>query len=77
MQGRNIILLQMACLEVIVLSLVQLILLVVAEGPIVERLEVLWVQLDCFRVVVNSFLVVAILAVSEASIMVKVSFARL
>lgn len=74
-QRGDIILLQLTRLQVVVLSLVELILLIVAEGSIIEGLEMLGVELNCSGVIVNSFLVVAILAVRETPIMVEISLA--
>lgn len=74
---RHISWLQLACLHIVLLRLVQLVLFVVAERSIVKSLEVLWVLLNRTRIVNNSLLIVLIFAVSEPTIMEEVGLSAL
>ena len=76
MQCRHITRLQLTGSDVVLFGLVQLWLLIVAEGPIIERLKMWVIEFNCLGVVGNRMFIISIFAVCEPPIVIEVSFAR-
>ena len=77
MDRLHIIRLQLDGLEVVLLSLSQVIGLIPAEGSVVVRFEMIRVKFDSPAVIRYGSIEVALLAVCEASVMVKISLSWL
>ena len=76
MDRLHIIRLQLDGLEVVFLSLRQVIGLIPAECSVVVRFEMIRVEFDSSAIIRNGSIEVALLAVCEASVMVKISLSR-
>ena len=77
MDRLHIIRLQLNSLEIVLLSLSQVIGLIPTESSVVVRFEMIRVEFNCPAVIRYGSVEIALLAVCEASVMVKISLSWL